>query len=678
MWVTTSLVVMTAALFAAYGYWLGSGAGPDASRAMWELWRWFLGTLGGLIILCAAGRRPLLLIPALGGGWTSIALAVWLTGVGEDWGITDPAHPVSMVDEQGTADANDPSQRLCPPVPSVWPERVPAANATITLGRDRATFEVDSHQAAICLDAENELPPESAWLGELRPSYAALAQAAAQHQKTLLPSIELIQGKAKQIDDGLVAAVQAHLAFGAPSSPASLEGWLRIALGHLEPGSMAHAWALGALAAAGRLSPEERRGLSTPVKDWVGEASQETVTGFYAWSDELTRTYRLFRYLQRPFPRNHPVPEQIRNQLRAHPELASAYHRLLRIQDQITNPTRQVSFDNSSQPGTDQSTVRFLPLARSHEVDAISAAPSGYSTMAAFIDAVRTGRIDLSPKPDSGLYDLLTYASEPLLLPDRAQEHGKVLFTPRYAKRLRHAFAALQAKHRDTFGISLASGEIGISGPSVFPRLRVEPAATHFVRMAEAHAELARRLEQLLSREVTSSLHGRKAGGFREESLAAELVWLEALYRGLYLIALDDLGIGVSGSRETDEQASRLALDWLANWQRDPDLSVDTRVAVKIADEEGGNVRVWSTLGVRGTLLLASYRGSVLIRPALPSSTEPRQWRSVYDLDCREYILPTDDFGEFSARAVPSRAQLVELAKKAKTRRDWERELSAP
>src|SRR6185437_8708243 len=99
--------------------------------------------------------------------------------------------------------------------------------------------------------------------------------------------------------------------------------------------------------------------------------------------------------------------------------------------------------------------------------------------------------------------------------------------------------------------------------------------------------------------------------GERPLDLKAELAWMRDLFYGLTLLSAED--IGLRPPLHDDEpverdHCERIATEWLANAQRDPDLGVDTRVPVPVYhDPDRGATRIWATLGVRLTRLSAHY-----------------------------------------------------------------------
>ena len=70
--------------------------------------------------------------------------------------------------------------------------------------------------------------------------------------------------------------------------------------------------------------------------------------------------------------------------------------------------------------------------------------------MKELVQAIRSGKVDLTPRENSGWYDHQVYALETMLLPEVGEEHNKLLLTKPYKKRMLEAFAALITKRRET------------------------------------------------------------------------------------------------------------------------------------------------------------------------------------------------------------------------------------
>jgi hypothetical protein len=178
----------------------------------------------------------------------------------------------------------------------------------------------------------------------------------------------------------------------------------------------------------------------------------------------------------------------------------------------------------------------------------------------------------------------------------------------------------------------------------------VEPAATYYLRTARAYAFLAGFLESTLDHERLVEMHGLTAKGARTPDLWTGLIGMRDLFYGLYLVSADDIGLKISflademlaDSAECD-RCHELALDWLSHAYDDPDLAVDTRVSVPIyIDRQRGTTRLWMTIGVRLTRLVADYARQPLIKPASGEG----DWKEPKTLGESHYLIAVDEFAE--------------------------------
>ena len=142
--------------------------------------------------------------------------------------------------------------------------------------------------------------------------------------------------------------------------------------------------------------------------------------------------------------------------------------------------------------------------------------PPGADLMREMIRAIRSGKVDLAPKADSGWYDHQIYALETFLLPEKGAEHAKLLLTKAYKKRMLEAFQALMTKRRETHARNLKTAE-GMAAPrplaNVKPRLRVEPCPTYYLRTARSYDFLLNFLLAAVGEDGLAALHGLKEGG---------------------------------------------------------------------------------------------------------------------------------------------------------------------
>jgi hypothetical protein len=136
--------------------------------------------------------------------------------------------------------------------------------------------------------------------------------------------------------------------------------------------------------------------------------------------------------------------------------------------------------------------VAFFPPSTSRELELFTklfplGLPEGANLMNELVRAIRSGKVDLTPRENSGWYDHQVYALETMLLPEVGEEHNKLLLTKPYKKRMLEAFAALITKRRETHvRDATAPSAMAVAPPpeleNVIPRLRVEPCPSYFVR----------------------------------------------------------------------------------------------------------------------------------------------------------------------------------------------------
>src|SRR3954463_3047784 len=86
-------------------------------------------------------------------------------------------------------------------------DKQPNFEAALVDSRPLGDWQVNASAAVTKLDCPLMKPDYDAELLTLRPTYAAALEAAKQQGLTLLPSANLLDGAAKQFDDGLYAAL---------------------------------------------------------------------------------------------------------------------------------------------------------------------------------------------------------------------------------------------------------------------------------------------------------------------------------------------------------------------------------------------------------------------------------------------------------------------------------------
>ena len=279
--------------------------------------------------------------------------------------------------------------------------------------------------------------------------------------------------------------------------------------------------------------------------------------------------------------------------------------------------------------------------------------------MSALIQRIRSGEVDLTPNPKtSGWYDYQIHALETMLLAQRGAEHEKLLLTRSYKNRMLEAFQSLITKRRETH-IRGAKITASAMPPSLLesefvPRLRVEPCPSYFLRTARAYDFLANLLQTTFGESALRSLHGLRESGERSLDLFAELTWTRNLFRGLYYLSAEDIGLKpevlVAGDAERAD-CERIAAEWIGHVFDDPDLKADTRVSVPIfVDPDRRIVRIWATLGVRLAKLETKYASPPRVKP-IHSSEDWEPLKKFY-LGEKTYLIPVDEFAEVELKGM--------------------------
>src|SRR5690606_15840900 len=120
----------------------------------------------------------------------------------------------------------------------------------------------------------------------------------------------------------------------------------------------------------------------------------------------------------------------------------------------------------------------------------------------------------------------------------------------------------------------------------------------------------------------------------------------------------------LEGENADPDYTRAIAADWLKSWETDPDLAVDTRVAVPIYRDDRVS-RFWCTLGVRPIKLEADYARRPSWRPMPAAGEQPQPWQELesYKVQKAEWVILGDDFAEVQkgARATLTRGELQKV-----------------
>lgn len=563
-------------------------------------------------------------------------------------------------------------------------------------------WQINQSAALLALDVPDLTPDRDDHLLRLYPDYARAARDLAGRDVNLLPSVNLVGGKAKQFDDGLYAALELHMASNREQGLRSIEVLLRQMMTECGPRTEAYAWIWAALYLGGYITGDEaaRRpaGAETFLRSFDARHHESDVVGFYEWSAELKNCFRFLRYLQQDFPGRAGLPDALLRALLKNPSCVEMYQRMLGWYARQTNPLDRVNLLDLAETGDDVreiahrkgviASLHFLPYSKSRETELFNRLypeglpGAGAELMVDFIKAIRDGKLDLKPGTDSGWYDYQLYALEAFVLPERGAENTKLVLSKKYKLRLIEAFKAMVTKHRETHirqvgvaGNAAASADRERPAGRLSPRLRIEPNPTYFLRYARSYAFLQKFLVSDV--EDLNTLHGARAGGWRGLPLGDELEEMRLLFYGLHLVSCEDIGMKdelLANEVENKDLARALAAKWLKGWQDDPDLSADTRVAVPVFFDFGKTTKFWGTIGVRGVPLDARWQTRPSWRPLPGEGEQPGDWQQMewHQLDRSRYVILVDEFAEFALKgstALP-RSQFRKICDRATTKEE--------
>ena len=476
----------------------------------------------------------------------------------------------------------------------------------------------------------------------------------------VVPSMEVVNAELKAFNDGLYAAIELGAQNGTDQSLVDKRSLLVDLATELASRSVSGtpsemplaAKAAAQLGAAVRLGggnvPAGITGVDALVASFDADPIHARPIGFYTWTPELSAIFQQDRFLQSP---DSAQPElgafaSMAVALAGSPALAARYGRVLDLYAGLTNPfyDRPVrdlvaltpspavlddlgglasqfesAYPTMKLPPPCGARLAFLPASDSPEVRlyrqmACGGTPFTGSFIDAVVDAIRSGKLDLTPTATSGFYDRQLFALASLLVTDSAPEKDHLLLTKRYKQKLVDTFKALLIETRETHVKQLALGATAVSyvaPPRDFvPSFRVEPFPTFYLRAARAYAFLGPFLRTVMGAAFLETAHRVEEDGSRgSKTLADELREKTALLYGLSTLSSRTLGMAELATAEElapFSDAVDVAEAFLKGWTSSTDVARDPRVIVPVAVEDTV-VRYWAVIGAKAVQVDASY-----------------------------------------------------------------------
>jgi hypothetical protein len=438
--------------------------------------------------------------------------------------------------------------------------------------------------------------------------------------------------KAKQFDDGLYAAVEVAADEGLDRFPGR-NGFLLNLLKELSAGNDRSAAAfLTAAAHLGGQQPQVGADVAHDAQvlqqSFLADELRSKPLGFYTWNQELMQVFQRDRMLQTPL--NESAARPLAAALARNQGLFMAYVASLTLNEKLTNPLAADDLRPGALALKEGHTTSFsdhpalFPASQAQETNLIkklygtSPIPEGFNLADEMVKRLRTGQMNLKPRPDSGWYDYQTYALEPLAIPERMPEAQRLQLDESYRKELVGLFKALLALTRETHVKQLEMPMVGSAmrrphaePTRISPDLTVEPLPTFYLRRARSYQFVRQVLEHAFGTEALPKMHRLTATGPVNLPLASELTLMEALFQGAYLRSCDEIGMKPEADAVTPNNANlerALLAAWLESIPKDPDLGKDIRMMVPIFyDIKRGKTKVWAVLGVGSRPLNVSY-----------------------------------------------------------------------
>ena len=465
--------------------------------------------------------RGLLIVGLTALGITIAAVLTLVLSPGLRDSLTEAVYDVDVIH---VTDYSPPKEEDSPLVDDRLEDKKTTFDPTLVDRRPIEGWSLNASNAVIRLDVPIIRPDLEPELLVLHPSYSAAVQ---QARGRVLPSVNMIDGKAKQFDDGLYAALDQAYYRGHGESMKSHLKLLHRIYDQVSPNSSAYDYLAAGLSVGGE--PVETSAIAKALaRDFLAQEVLSRPIAFYTWNKTLSDCFRVLRFFSQPIAGDRltrSIPAEIARVLREDKVLRDDYVKAYTFYAKLTNPLvgRTPADLIDGPPLRENERISLFPMSTSRETELYErlfprGLPPDANLMRELITAIRSGKVDLKPRPDSGWYDHQVHALETLLLPEKGEEANKLLLTKAYKKRMLEAFQALMTKRRETHARQAKFAAAPEEAPlqelsSVRPRLRVEPNPTYFLRTARSYAFLANFLEATLGEETLKSLKGAPRGG---------------------------------------------------------------------------------------------------------------------------------------------------------------------
>ncbi len=513
---------------------------------------------------------------------------------------------------------------------------------------DGRTIRIDNRGAMFVADVDSGDRQSERLFG----SFHEAIEHARREGLPLLPSASMIHHTFKREDDALLEEVQ----LGVNRLCVELLEDLDAALAEREdrPAAEARAFVAAALVLADRreeaVFPDavarQARQLISEFRSGARSAgrgfNESTVAPRYARSEELARMFTTQRFLTGLL--EPPAAEVLLELLEERPDLRERLAQINAVYDVLDNPAETAHLLRPDGP-LPQAGVHFLPAARSPENEHYYATfgagppPDELQWLCELTESVRSGRLDLTPRSDSGWYDHKLYALAPLVRRDHAIEllTNKLRATELYRAFMAETFRAALVSTRESHIMRIQPIYMGILPEQepelpLGPQFGCEPTPIVYWRLALAYDYLREQLPAEFGMHEQLAVQAERA-------------------RGLAALALLELGIPADfaigeplpdGFPHAGLEATR---DWLAALPDSPPMREDPRFCLPVMAQ-----RQWGIVGVRLRRLKYEYDVAPWVEGYQLKPTPSAYWAPVLvATEFRRPIAP-DKFPSFCSR----------------------------
>lgn len=452
-------------------------------------------------------------------------------------------------------------------------------------------IEINNKHAMFLADVD----PKAAVSERLFPNFAEAIRFAEAEGLDVLPSVSMIHWRLKREEDRLVEAVQLETYRRCVELLRGLEAVLaNEGAESLEARAFVHAALQQAgedgdapdnvWQRAGELIAEFESGRRSAPRDF----NESIVPVRYVRDPELTKAFKTQRFLMGVL--NAEAAETFLRIFRKHDSLRAQLREINLIYSALDNPPEFADLHSALEKGEAEGPLYFLPTAQSPENAYFlrrfgGNLPERAGAMDEIVRAIRMGRIDPTPKPESGWYDYKLYALVPLIRKDHsfALATNKLRASELYRGFMEETFRSALSAAREThvmriepyyWGVGLGGTEIELA-----PTFSCEPMPAVYWRLAESYQFIAGQLPQPFgerSRECETVVRSLAAVALLETGIPPDMFIKETLPEGF-------------PQRQAED-----GWKWLATLLADPVLTEDPRFQISVA-----NGRKWGAVGVR-------------------------------------------------------------------------------